>query len=258
MNERAVKVENVQLENGYTKIANELLEALSKTALNGTQWRIVLTIIRFTYGFNKKEAEMSLKLISNKTGINIKQVGRELNLLIKYKIVLVTKEANFKKSRVISFNKKYSKWIFPTEQMTVNGLDDSQQIKELTVNGLVDLTVNGLDDPLYIVKETIKETIKEKHFFENAEVNNLFLEFLQLRKKLKAVNTERAINELLKKLNAYEDGIKIEMIKNSIVNSWKSVFPLKQGKNKSDNEPSYNLDEAFKASWDIVHNEENL
>lgn len=76
----------------------------------------------------------------------------------------------------------------------------------------------------------IKENNKKKKYFENEELNNLFLEYLDLRLKLKCKNTDRAISLLINILKDYEDDIKIEMINNSILNSWKSVYPL----NKND------------------------
>ena len=80
------------------------------------------------------------------------------------------------------------------------------------------------------IEENKKEIIKEKKYFENEEVNNIFVEFLQLRKKLKAVNSDRAINLLVNQLNKYDDDIKIKMIEQSILNSWKSVYELKKQK----------------------------
>jgi hypothetical protein len=67
-------------------------------------------------------------------------------------------------------------------------------------------------------------------YYKDDELNDMFLEYLTLRKKIKAVNSERAINCLLKKLEPYQDSIKKEMIEESIVNSWKSVYPLKEEK----------------------------
>lgn len=64
-------------------------------------------------------------------------------------------------------------------------------------------------------------------FFKNQEVNSLFHDFLKNRKMMKVENTDRAINLLLNKLNQYPDTIKIEMLENSILNNWKSVFPPK-------------------------------
>ena len=75
-----------------------------------------------------------------------------------------------------------------------------------------------------------KENIKEKDkttYFENDNLNSIFVEFLEVRKKLKAVNSTRAINTLINKLNKYPDDVKYQMIENSIVNSWKDVYELK-------------------------------
>ena len=66
-----------------------------------------------------------------------------------------------------------------------------------------------------------------KEYYKNKELNDLFLEFLQLRRKIKAVNSERAINNLLNKLNKYDDETKKQMINNSITNSWKDVYEIK-------------------------------
>ena len=101
---------------------------------------------------------------------------------------------------------------------------------------------------LKIIKDPIKENlntpIKEKlkenntsinntfnnTYYINQELNELFLDFLQMRKKLKAVNSERAINSLLNTLAKYDDDTKYKMIENSITNSWKGIFPLKETK----------------------------
>lgn len=61
----------------------------------------------------------------------------------------------------------------------------------------------------------------------NKELNNIFLEFLKIRKKLKAVNSERAIKSLLKKLEPYDDETKYKMIEQSIIKSWKDIYELK-------------------------------
>lgn len=74
-----------------------------------------------------------------------------------------------------------------------------------------------------------KENIKEKkEYFSNKDLNDIFLDFLDVRKKLRAVNSERAINSLIKTLSNYNDETKYQMIENSITNSWKNVYPLKE------------------------------
>ena len=77
---------------------------------------------------------------------------------------------------------------------------------------------------------SIKENVKRKDYFEDEELNNLFNEFLEQRKKQKAVNSDRAIKLLINKLEPYEDDIKKQMIEQSILNSWKGVFEIKKKK----------------------------
>lgn len=86
-----------------------------------------------------------------------------------------------------------------------------------------ELSTKELSDKQY------KENTKRK-YFDDDELNDMFLEYLSLREKIKAVNTERAIKGLLNKLEPYPDSIKKEMLEESIVNSWKSVYPLKEEK----------------------------
>lgn len=102
---------NPQLENGYTRIANEILEQLARTDLNGTQRRILDVVIRQTYGYQRKEHELSLTFIASATGIHKKQIQRELKMLIDRNIILVIKEADFNKSRYLALNKKYDSWL---------------------------------------------------------------------------------------------------------------------------------------------------
>lgn len=67
-------------------------------------------------------------------------------------------------------------------------------------------------------------------YYINKELNDLFIDFLKIRKELKARNTERAIKSLLKTLSEYDDETKYKMIEKSIRCSWKDVFPLKENK----------------------------
>jgi phage replication O-like protein O len=112
---------NPQKENGYTPIANEILEELVKLPLNGTQLRIVCVVWRFTYGFSRKEHELSETFILRALGLNkgqLRQVKRELKALIDSKILLVVKEPTFNRTRVIAFNKNYDDWCLNKHQVT--------------------------------------------------------------------------------------------------------------------------------------------
>lgn len=82
-------------------------------------------------------------------------------------------------------------------------------------------------DKYSIEKEKIN---KKEKYFDNEELNNTFLEFLEVRKKIKAVNSDRAITGLINKLSKYDDETKLKMIEQSIINSWKDIYELKKEK----------------------------
>ena len=124
----------------------------------------------------------------------------------------------------------------------------------------------GEENNTSINNTSIKENIKRK-YFENEELNDLFNEFLELRKKLKCKNTDRAITLLLNELNKYPDDIKKEMINNSIMGSWKSVYPLKNTKRIEPipewfgkeiiNEKDEEVEEIERRFFESIENEEN-
>ena len=102
---------DVQIDNGaYTRIANVLLEQSSRLHLNGTQYSIILTIWRFTYGFQRCEHDLSITFIAKATGISTRAIKKELKILIDRNIVLVAKECTKADSRVLKFNKDFDLW----------------------------------------------------------------------------------------------------------------------------------------------------
>lgn len=123
---------NPQKENGFTPIANEILEALARYPLNGSQHRIIDVIWRYTYGFSRKAHGLSETFISRATGIHRKQVQRELNELITVKVISVIDGATFSSPRKLAFNKDYSKWVVTNKlpgsetEVTANKLLGSQ------------------------------------------------------------------------------------------------------------------------------------
>lgn len=46
---------NPQIENGYTAVANEILDHLYKQPLNGTELKVVMCILRYTFGLPDTE-----------------------------------------------------------------------------------------------------------------------------------------------------------------------------------------------------------
>lgn len=66
----------------------------------------------------------------------------------------------------------------------------------------------------------------------DTELGRALADFVEQRETLRAVNSAKAIRELLRRLDELSAGdrdTKLLLIRQSIANSWKSVFPLKGG-----------------------------
>lgn len=61
---------NPQIEHGFTRIANELLEALARIRVPGEARQVLDTILRKTYGYSKKEDAVSLSQFHLATGLS--------------------------------------------------------------------------------------------------------------------------------------------------------------------------------------------
>lgn len=96
-----------QCENGFTRIANELCEALARLQLSGNQWRVLWVILRETFGWQRKLAQISVTKFQQRTGLDRRHVARALTVLTARKIV--AKNGN---SFITTYgiNKDYSQW----------------------------------------------------------------------------------------------------------------------------------------------------
>lgn len=113
--------ESPQLENGYTKLANELLDALIGAGLTARQWAVAMAIIRKTYGFNKKADEIGLSQLAAMTGIDKAHLSRTVRELEAAKVI--RREAGTH-GHSLSINKKHKQWELPKEQQ--KGLPNQQ------------------------------------------------------------------------------------------------------------------------------------
>lgn len=102
---------DVQLENGYTRIANELLEALAMYDFSGQERKFLDAIIRLSYGCGKKTATFPSWSMCECFGLprqhllsNKKREGI-LEKLVKAEVVLVDYE-----TKTLGLQKYYKRW----------------------------------------------------------------------------------------------------------------------------------------------------
>jgi len=156
---------DVQIEKGYTRIAHEILENLALIKLSPTQFRIILVVWRYTYGFNRKEHKLSLVFLSEATGCERRNIQRELKSLADKKIIFQSIKNGT--SRVIKFNKNYEEWVGKT---AIGGLTIGE-----TTNGEINEGRVGETDEGTIGESneaTIGETTNQDIYKDNSIDNS--------------------------------------------------------------------------------------
>lgn len=96
-----------QVEDGHTRLANELLEAMCLAGFSARQWAIVMAVVRKTFGYGKKSDDISLGQLSSMTGIAKPHASRAVNSLVAAG-VLRRSAGTFGNS--LSLNKRYKQW----------------------------------------------------------------------------------------------------------------------------------------------------
>lgn len=71
----------MNMNRNFTRIPNDVLEALCTLNVSGNEMRILLYIIRRTYGFNRDFAEIPLSEIASAVGMLASHVSRALKKL---------------------------------------------------------------------------------------------------------------------------------------------------------------------------------
>ena len=147
---------NPQKENGYTPIAHEILEVMAKIKLSPTQYRLLFVIWRYTYGFQRKEHDLSLSFLSEATGCDKRQIQRELKKMEERNVInQKIKNGSYRK---ISFNKNHKFW-----DESIDGLTNGQTTNGQTTNGE---TINGsIDD---FTNESIDDFTNQDRYIDNS------------------------------------------------------------------------------------------
>ena len=207
-----------QLENGYLKIANELIDALAAYRIPGEQMQCLLFIIRKTYGYGKKEDRISNSQFVKATGLNKVSVCRAIRKLLSKNIV--SKKANGVVP-TYCFNKHYSTWEKLTKKLTV-----SKKVNQVLAKKLP-------------TKETITKEKKNNAPFQALKFltgrrvdKNIANDWLKVRKTKRLANTETAFLRIEKEIEKSDYDFQ-EIIKICCEKGWG----------------------GFKASWDLSDNE---
>lgn len=161
-----------QREAGYTALANEILEAMARIKMSPMQYRLLFVVWRYTYGFQRKEADLSLTFLANATGCDKRQIQRELKDLNQRKIIIQNTE---KQSRVIGFNKDYDQWLddIPVNKEgigeTTNGEIDNGDLTngESVEGGIGEVTNPPIGEFTNQERKSLNKSFKENNNNDN-------------------------------------------------------------------------------------------
>lgn len=165
---------SAQLENGYTMIANEIMENLAITYLSPYEWQILMAILRKTYGYHKKSDWIANSQLVSLTGIHKAHVSRTVKKLLSRNIV--TQIGN-----KLSFNKSFSSWL--PKQVTTQPV--TQIGNSVTQIGILELPKQADTKDIYtkdniqkIERVTLQE-LNDSHFELIAQRYNVPIEFVR-------------------------------------------------------------------------------
>lgn len=102
---------NPQQENGHTRIANELLEAILIYPFNAGEYKVMLKILRNTYGWSRKKAKLSYGEISRATGMSRKHAYRICQKFKRDSIIIIQENKSAICANILGINKNFEDWV---------------------------------------------------------------------------------------------------------------------------------------------------
>lgn len=122
-----------ELEDGYTKIADELLDALCGITLRPSEHQVFMSVVRQTYGWNKKEEFISIGQFAKATNLSRRTVIYALQNLEAKNMIKVKRAQSEGSARNLSnrvqIQKLYKKWVVQGKGINYSNLLAKQQDK---------------------------------------------------------------------------------------------------------------------------------
>lgn len=230
---------NPQTEDGFTKIANEIMDALCRIRIPGEEMQVLNSILRKTYGWGKCEDAISLSQFVEMTGMLKPHIIKSIRGLLLKKVITVTENGNaFVK--VYKFNKDYDQWkplpkkkIVTEKGNTAEIINDSALPKKVTLpKKVISVTEKG-NKPLPKTVPTItKKEKKERPPFLLPDYipQETWQAYMAVRVKKKAAQTPYAFNLIIKeleKIRVQYGQDPVDVLNKSIKSGWTDVYPLK-------------------------------
>jgi phage replication O-like protein O len=125
-------------EDGFTRIANELLDAILFARLTGQQMAVVMAVVRKTYGYNKRSDDIGLSQIQKMTNIDKSNLSRTIAQLVDLRVL---NRVDGQYAHCLSLNKHYRQWKVEDHlRLSIQ----QPPVVDSTTQGVVDSTTEGL------------------------------------------------------------------------------------------------------------------
>ncbi len=130
-------------EDGFTRIANLILEALAMARLNGMQKGICMFLFRRTYGWNRSEDAITLSEFAEACGSSRSYISRQITELIRKNIICrVAYQPG--KTPVYSFITRISDWDQDCININALSINAVQGLYDCTLQGFNECAIQGL------------------------------------------------------------------------------------------------------------------
>lgn len=156
----------------YTKIPNELLNALAIYKFNGRQRAIIDAICRYTLGFNRVSYKFPVALFETITGIKRNNVSAELAKLVNSKVINIIGNPLKTETRTYSINMNYQQWSMDKREVVTTIKNDTSTIDNNTIKSNTNLVLNPILNYSQIQDQTTIEN--DTHIIKsfNNNLNN--------------------------------------------------------------------------------------
>ncbi len=234
------------IDDGYTRFANELLEAIASADLTARQLKVMLAYVRKTYGFNKKTDRIADEQIAQLTGLSRQNVN-------KAKKELISMNCLFMDGKQIGVNSEVSAWQFSKCLQVSNFVSKLEtknvpKLETLNVSKLETHKRHSLKTKENINKPPISPK-KVSQKFDPLETElpdwlsaETWLSWVTYRKEIgKSIKSKQSVTQAINVLSrSLEKGYTPEEIINqSIASGWQGIFEPKTPKGKSQPRPQH-------------------
>jgi len=147
-----------QLENGHTRIANELMDAFCKAFPGGSEAQILLAIIRKTYGWRKKSDEVSISQLEDMTFLGRRTVILAVQNLEAKRMITVHRRrgrGNVNQVNSIALQKNYDLWVVQRKSSQYEKQLQNQRLKYQ--DGVVQRTRGSAKNGQKVVQRNAKK-----------------------------------------------------------------------------------------------------